>query len=66
MEPLLIKTSRASRFRRHSRSLKTTIPIEVVELLKIEPEDTLTWEVSIVDNERLAVVKRAPHLKGAK
>ena len=66
MEPLLIKTSRVSRFRRGSRSLKTTIPIEVVELLKIKPKDTLIWEVSIVDNERLAVVKRAPHLEGAK
>jgi len=60
MEPLLTKTSRVSRFRRDSRSLKTTIPIEVAELLKIKPGDVLTWEVSMVDNQRLAVVKRAP------
>ncbi len=61
MEPLITKTSRVSRFRHGSRSVKATIPIEVAELLKIKPEDVLVWEVMMSNNERFAVVKKAPH-----
>ena len=66
MEPLLIKTSSVSRFRLGSQSVKTTIPIEVAELLRIKPGEKLIWEVRIVDNERVAIVKMAPRSEGAK
>ena len=46
--------------------MKTTIPIEVAELLKITPGDVLVWEVRMTGNERFAITKKAPHLEGAK
>jgi bifunctional DNA-binding transcriptional regulator/antitoxin component of YhaV-PrlF toxin-antitoxin module len=66
MEPLITKTSSVSRFRSGSRSVKTTIPVEVAELLKIKPGDVLIWEVRMIDSERFADVKKAPRLEGAK
>jgi bifunctional DNA-binding transcriptional regulator/antitoxin component of YhaV-PrlF toxin-antitoxin module len=58
MESLLAKPSKVSRFRRGSRSVKTTIPIEVAELLKLKPGDTIIWEVKLTNGERVALVKR--------
>lgn len=66
MESLITKTSSVSRFRKGSRSVKTTIPIEVAELLKITPGDVLVWEVKMAGSERFAICKKAPHLEGAK
>ena len=66
MESLITKTSSVSRFRSGSRSVKTTIPIEVAELLKITPGDILVWEVRMTGNERFVIAKKAPHLEGAK
>lgn len=54
----MAKPSKVSRFRRGSRSVKTTIPIEVAELLKLKPGDTIIWEVKLTNGERVALVKR--------
>lgn len=59
-EPLLIKHSKVSRFKRNSKSLKTTIPIVIAELLKLKHGDTILWEIRIINDERVAIVKRAP------
>jgi bifunctional DNA-binding transcriptional regulator/antitoxin component of YhaV-PrlF toxin-antitoxin module len=60
MDSLIVRKSKVSRFKRDSRSVKTTIPLNVAEILKIGPGDTLIWEVRLEKEKRFAVVNRAP------
>ena len=41
-----------------SRSLKTTIPIAIVNVMKIKPQDVLTWDIKVEDEEMIIVIKK--------
>ena len=35
----------------HSKSLRTTIPVEIVKALKLGDKDKILWQVYVEDNE---------------
>jgi len=59
MEALYIqKESHILRTVRKSPSLRTTIPLQVAEFLKVAPGDKLEWTVKILDNRIAVLVRR--------
>jgi bifunctional DNA-binding transcriptional regulator/antitoxin component of YhaV-PrlF toxin-antitoxin module len=59
MEPLFLqRTSRITRTVRKSSSLRTTIPEQVAEFLKLVPGDSLEWTVRIQDSRISVYVRR--------
>lgn len=59
MEPLFIqRESHVLRTVRKSPSLRTTIPAQVAEFLKVTPGDKLQWTVKILDNRTSVFVSR--------
>lgn len=42
-----------------SGSLRTTVPKSIAIFLRLRVGETLIWEMEIIDNERVAVVKTA-------
>lgn len=55
---LQIVESKAFQVRPDSPSLRATIPLAVVQTLKINPSDTLLWELRAEDGELYAIVKK--------
>jgi hypothetical protein len=51
--------SKASTARPGSTSLRATIPEGIVAFLNLNEGDKLDWKMEIIDNERVAVVKKA-------
>ena len=43
----------------HSRSLRTTIPVEIVKALNLEDKDKILWQVFVEDNDmKIRVAKK--------
>lgn len=43
----------------HSRSLRTTIPVEIVKALNLNDKDKILWQVHVEDNEmKIRVTKK--------
>ena len=42
----------------HSKSLRTTVPVEIVQALHLGDKDKLLWNVSVVDNELVCTVSK--------
>ena len=43
----------------HSRSLRTTIPVEIVKALNLEDKDKILWQIYVDDNEmQIKVTKK--------
>ena len=41
-----------------SRSLKTTIPIAIVNVMKIKPQDVLIWDIKVEEEEMIIVIRK--------
>jgi len=54
--PLKSKTSIA---RPKSKSLRATIPEGIAEFLNLQSGDTLEWTMEIIQDERVATVKKS-------
>lgn len=50
--------SKASVARPQSKSLRATIPEGIVAFLEMKAGDTLEWKMELMDDERVAVVKK--------
>jgi bifunctional DNA-binding transcriptional regulator/antitoxin component of YhaV-PrlF toxin-antitoxin module len=60
MEPLWIqKESRVFKTVKTSSSLRTTIPAQIAEFLKIAPGDNVEWTVRIQDAKIVVFVRRS-------
>ena len=42
----------------HSKSLRTTVPVEIVQALKLSDKEKLIWTVSVEDNELVCTVNK--------
>lgn len=42
----------------HSKSLRTTVPVEIVQALNLSDKDKLAWTVSVEDNELVCTVNK--------
>ena len=51
--------SKVSIARPRSKSLRATIPEGIVAFLELKKGDKLDWKMEIIDNERIAMVKKA-------
>ena len=40
-----------------SESLRATVPKGIVNFLKLKSGETIDWEMEIIDNQRVAIVK---------
>lgn len=42
----------------HSKSLRTTVPVEIVKALSLSDKDKISWIVSVEDNELVCTVNK--------
>ena len=42
----------------HSKSLRTTVPVEIVQALDLSDKDKLKWTVSVENNELVCTVNK--------
>ena len=42
----------------HSKSLRTTVPVEIVQALNLSDKDKLSWKVLVEDNELVCTVNK--------
>ena len=42
----------------HSKSLRTTVPVEIVQALDLSDKDKLRWTVSVENNELVCTVNK--------
>jgi hypothetical protein len=50
--------TRASRAKKGTKSLKTTIPESISEFMDISDKDELEWKMHVQNNVRLAIVQK--------
>jgi hypothetical protein len=51
-------TTRVSRAKKGTKSLKTTIPESITEFMEISDKDELEWKMHVENNIRLAIVQK--------
>ena len=42
----------------HSKSLRTTVPVEIVQALELSDKDKLSWILSVENNELVCTVNK--------
>ncbi len=51
-------STRVSRAKKGTKSLKTTIPESITEFMEISDKDELEWKMHVQNNIRLAIVQK--------